>query len=236
MPIYYSAIFQFSPQSQSYSNVICQYPPGKPHLTTLSLQIASLLSSQKKMLHNCKRSFQQDTYHVNCNADGEYLYMALVDSGNFPVRISFKFLERVKTQYIRQQQTPQQAKSLLKLSMAHCNNLHNDKIHTAQNEISLTKDILVENIEKVLGRGEDLDQLLEQTDQLLSGSLTFKKTASKVKRNMRLRLISIVVLTLVLCCFVVTLMVVLLFLFLCVFPTTRVLNCFGGGGKDDETT
>lgn len=84
---------------------------------------------------------------------------------------------------------------------AHFNNKENDSISRIQGKIEEVKGVMMENIDKVLDRGEKLDILVERTDELAEHSLTFKRGAKTLKRAVCVRniliAISIAVLALV---------------------------------------
>ena len=74
-----------------------------------------------------------------------------------------------------------------------------DKIAIVQRNVDEVTKIMVQNIDKVIGRGEKIEMLVSKTDQLQSNAKVFSKTASKVKRhflckNLKLTLIVALVL------------------------------------------
>lgn len=73
-----------------------------------------------------------------------------------------------------------------------------DKLQSVQAQINDVKGIMVENIEKVLQRGDRIELLVEKTDELNNQSLAFKKKTGQLKnamwwKNMRLWVIIIVI-------------------------------------------
>lgn len=59
-----------------------------------------------------------------------------------------------------------------------------DKAKEVQREIESVKDIMSQNIERVLERGERIDLLVDQSAHLQSSSLAFRKKSAAVKRQM----------------------------------------------------
>ncbi len=53
-----------------------------------------------------------------------------------------------------------------------------------KNELAEVSDLMRENIHKVLDRGERLDELGDNTDQLVAQTVMFQKQARKLKRKM----------------------------------------------------
>lgn len=58
----------------------------------------------------------------------------------------------------------------------------NDKICSVINEIDETKNIMIHNIDLVIARGEKIDNLLVQSDNLVNDAKMFNKSTTKLKR------------------------------------------------------
>ena len=54
----------------------------------------------------------------------------------------------------------------------------NDKLKVVRENIERTKDIMIENIDKVLARGEKIELLVNKTHQLSDSSVSMRKTVS----------------------------------------------------------
>ena len=54
----------------------------------------------------------------------------------------------------------------------------------ASEEVDDVRELMLENINKVLQRGDKIDLLVDQTDRLTSSSNVFQKRAQQIKRNM----------------------------------------------------
>mmetsp|Transcript_18667 Transcript_18667/g.33756 ORF Transcript_18667/g.33756 Transcript_18667/m.33756 type:complete len:220 (+) Transcript_18667:685-1344(+) len=59
-----------------------------------------------------------------------------------------------------------------------------DRIRTVKANIDRTKDIMIENIDKVLARGEKIEMLVMKTQQMSEDAISLRKTAVSVKRHM----------------------------------------------------
>merc|ERR1711916_422148 len=64
------------------------------------------------------------------------------------------------------------------------NNPQADKLTHLQAEIEDVKSVMVENIEKVLERGERIELLVDRTDALNSQAQQFKTQSTKLKKAM----------------------------------------------------
>ncbi|XP_043550987.1 vesicle-associated membrane protein 8 isoform X6 [Chiloscyllium plagiosum] len=59
-----------------------------------------------------------------------------------------------------------------------------EKLSHIQGQVNDVKGIMSQNIEKVLERGEKLDDLIIKTDDLQASADTFQKTSTKIARKM----------------------------------------------------
>ncbi|XP_060687894.1 vesicle-associated membrane protein 8 [Hemiscyllium ocellatum] len=59
-----------------------------------------------------------------------------------------------------------------------------EKLSNLQGQVNDVKGIMSQNIEKVLERGEKLDDLIIKTDDLQASADTFQKTSTKIARKM----------------------------------------------------
>jgi hypothetical protein len=66
------------------------------------------------------------------------------------------------------------------------NNYHEgknaDKVQQIKSELDETKVILLESIEKLLERGEKIDELVKKTEELNVGAITFAKKSKELNR------------------------------------------------------
>lgn len=61
----------------------------------------------------------------------------------------------------------------------------NDVSRLAQKEIDQVKTIMIENVERVLERGERITLLVSKTDRMNQNGVEFRKRSHNVKRSMR---------------------------------------------------
>lgn len=94
-----------------------------------------------------------------------------------------------------------------------------------KNEVEEVAELLHDNIEKVIERGDKLENTLERTDDLIADAQQFKKTSKKVKKkycfkNMKMTCVLIIV----------GIVVVLLLILVIVLVTKPWQSSDGGGG------
>ncbi|TFY64538.1 hypothetical protein EVG20_g5917 [Dentipellis fragilis] len=59
-----------------------------------------------------------------------------------------------------------------------------DELARAQNELAQVKDIMVQNVEQILSRGERIELLVDKTDNMASQATAFRRGAKTVRRQM----------------------------------------------------
>jgi len=59
-----------------------------------------------------------------------------------------------------------------------------DDITRAQSELAQVKDIMVQNVEQILSRGERIELLVDKTDNMVSQATAFRRGARTVRRQM----------------------------------------------------
>ena len=60
-----------------------------------------------------------------------------------------------------------------------------DELTRAQAELAQVKDIMVQNVEQILSRGERIELLVDKTDNMASQATAFRRGARTVRRSMR---------------------------------------------------
>lgn len=73
---------------------------------------------------------------------------------------------------------------VLSKQMDHWSDPRNDKINQMKKDIDDTKNIMVQNIEKVLERGERIDLLVTRTEEMQEQSYKFKSGATDLKKKL----------------------------------------------------
>lgn len=108
---------------------------------------------------------------------------------------AFKFLVRIKHKFERQYQ--QRVHTALPFAFhaeflptlaietkRYSENLSFEKINEIQEQIDETRQILCEDIDRLVDRGESLHLLVDKSDQMSSASMTFKQQSRSVHRRL----------------------------------------------------
>ncbi|KAF9896845.1 hypothetical protein BX616_006654, partial [Lobosporangium transversale] len=132
-------------------------------------------------------------FHYVCE-DG-LTYMCMADD-TFGRRVPFAFLQDIKQRFLEQYGRDRGlnahvpyamnefSKTIAKQMEYFSSNPNADRIKQVQGEIEQVKDVMVQNIERVLERGERIELLVDKTDNLNQQAFAFKKRSTALKRAM----------------------------------------------------
>ena len=139
-----------------------------------------------------KMSFAYDTHIFHYMVEDGVTYLCMTDD-KFPRRIAFAFLTDIQS-FFTGAYTPDAVATALAFAfndgfsrtiadrMEYYNHDPNsDKIQAARSQVELTKQTMVENIDKILGRGERIELLVARTETLNEHSFKFKEQSKKLK-------------------------------------------------------
>uniref|UniRef100_A0A1A8LDJ3 Vesicle-associated membrane protein 8 (Endobrevin) n=2 Tax=Nothobranchius TaxID=28779 RepID=A0A1A8LDJ3_9TELE len=92
-----------------------------------------------------------------------------------------------------------------------------DKVQDLKNQVDGVKDIMTQNVDRILARGERLDDLMGKSEDLQAGAQTFKQSAGKVARAYWWKNVKLIVVIVVI---VVIIILVIVLLATGVIPTS----------------
>jgi vesicle-associated membrane protein 7 len=108
-----------------------------------------------------------------------------------------------------------------------------DRVSRVQSEIESTKTVMISNLDKVINRGEKIEELVDKTDDLSSHSVTFKRKSVAVRKKMWWQNFKMKIVLACLCCVLIAGGVVGALFFFRVGPFGALLD---GGSSPDGTT
>ena len=126
---------------------------------------------------------------------------------DFPLHISFSFLEKVRDSMegtYKTNRNPRDLKAYVLKEMDYFStNPEADKLRGLKKKVSDVTDIMKENIEKVIDRGEKLEDLEDQTDVLRTHAEMFHEKSrdmrcAMIRNNYKMLAVAIVVFVVIL--------------------------------------
>ncbi|XP_029296366.1 vesicle-associated membrane protein 8 [Cottoperca gobio] len=84
-----------------------------------------------------------------------------------------------------------------------------DKVQTLRDQVDGVKNIMTQNVDRILARGERLDDLMGKSEDLQAGAQNFKQTSQKVARTYWWKNVKLVVLIVVVVLIIVLIIILL---------------------------
>eukprot|EP00898_Chlorokybus_atmophyticus_P006580 jgi/Chlat1/6923/Chrsp52S06599 len=185
MPLIYSCISRGSV-------VLCEYTAFSGNFSTVALQCLQKLPDQQ---NGGRFTYTCDRHTFNYLTQGTFTYTAVANE-EFGRQIPFAFLERVRDDFLRKHGEAAKTAIAHSLNKDYASKLREhmefvtehpeelSKVAKVQKEVDQVKHIMMENIEKVLDRGEKIELLVDKTDALRSQADDFHRTGRQLRRRM----------------------------------------------------
>ncbi|KAF3696181.1 Vesicle-associated membrane protein 8 [Channa argus] len=84
-----------------------------------------------------------------------------------------------------------------------------DKVQTLKDQVDGVKNIMTQNVDRILARGERLDDLMGKSEDLQAGAQHFKQTSQKVARSYWWKNVKLIVVIIVIVLIVVLIIILL---------------------------
>ncbi|SAM70739.1 related to vesicle-associated membrane protein 7 [Ustilago bromivora] len=138
-------------------------------------------------------AFEDWLFHYVSSDNLVYMAVADTDTGR---RIPFAFLAHVQRHFLSSYEVPSEDEisstdhSGLTKELKELVNKFNadpqgvDPIAQAKNELAGVKDIMTQNVEQILSRGERIELLMDRTDNAANQSMAFRRRAVGLRRQM----------------------------------------------------
>ncbi|XP_042463268.1 vesicle-associated membrane protein 721-like [Zingiber officinale] len=173
--------------------VLAEYTEFTGNFNSIASQcLQKLPSSNNKFTYNC------DAHTFNYLVEDGYTY-CVVAVESVGRQIPIAFLERVKEDFSKRyggKAATAAANSLtcefgskLKEHMQYCIDHPEEisKLTKVKAQVSEVKGVMMENIEKVLDRGEKIELLVDKTENLRSQAQDFRQQGTQIRRKMWLQ-------------------------------------------------
>ncbi|XP_009388457.2 vesicle-associated membrane protein 721-like [Musa acuminata AAA Group] len=174
--------------------ILAEYTEFTGNFTTIASQcLQKLPATNNKFTYNC------DGHTFNYLVDDGFTY-GVVAAESFGRQVPIAFLERVKEDFSKRygggkaataaaNSLTREFGSKLKEHMHYCVDHPEEisKLANVQAQVSEVKGVMMENIEKVLDRGEKIELLVDKTENLRSQAQDFRQQGTKMRRKMWLQ-------------------------------------------------
>ncbi|KAI8001422.1 putative vesicle-associated membrane protein 726 [Camellia lanceoleosa] len=174
--------------------VVSEFTEFSGNFNSIALQcLQKLPTTNNKFTYNC------DGHTFNYLVDDGFTYCVVADE-SVGRQIPMAFLERVKDDFVSRYGGGKAAMaaanslnkefgSKLKEHMQYCVDHPEEisKLSKVKAQVSEVKGVMMENIEKVLDRGEKIELLVDKTENLHQQAQDFRSTGTKMRRKMWLQ-------------------------------------------------
>lgn len=171
--------------------MLAEYTEFKGNFTTIAAQcLQKLPASNNKFTYNC------DNHTFNYLVEDGFAYCVVADE-SVGRQVPMAFLERVKEDFKRRygggradtavgNSLNRDFGSKLKEHMQYCVDHPEEisKLAKVKAQVSEVKGVMMENIEKVLDRGEKIELLVDKTENLRFQAQDFQKQGTQLRRKM----------------------------------------------------
>ncbi|BBG92323.1 vesicle-associated membrane protein 726, partial [Prunus dulcis] len=189
------------------SVILAEYTEFTGNFTSIASQcLQKLPSSNNKFTYNC------DGHTFNYLVENAYCVVASESAGR---QIPIAYLERVKDDFNKRyaggkagtavanglnREFGPKLKDHMKYCVDHPEEIN--KLAKVKAQVTEVKGVMMDNIEKVLDRGEKIELLVDKTDNLRSQAQDFRTQGTKMKRkmwfqNMKIKLIVVGIIILI---------------------------------------
>jgi len=203
------------------NTVLCEHTAYTGNFSQIATQCL-----EKCPDHDSRFTYTCDRHTFNYLIAGGFTYLAVADE-EYGRQIPFAFLERVKEDFshgFADRARTAIAHSLnnsygprLQDHMKFCtqNPEELSKVAKVQSQVSEVKEIMMDNIEKVLDRGEKIELLVDKTETLRFQADSFHRTGRQLRRRMWMQNLKMKLL--------------LAFIIIAIILIVFCIACFGGG-------
>ncbi|KAK0199757.1 vesicle-associated membrane protein [Desarmillaria ectypa] len=172
------------------STILAEHKGGKRDFSQATQTILSKIPP-----NNSKLTYVWEQYLFHYVSEGGYTYLVMADD-SAGRRMPFAFLAELQRKFTS---APSSSSSddmpayglqgtfgPTISSLMHTYNTAppSDELTRAQTELNQVKDIMVQNVEQILSRGERIELLVDKTDAMAGQATAFRRGARSVRRQM----------------------------------------------------
>jgi vesicle-associated membrane protein 7 len=159
-----------------------------------------------------KISYEYDQHVFHCLTENEITYLCMCDNSH-KQRIPFEFLDDLKQRFISRYGSviktaiayamSEEFGRIMQSRMDYYNDASADSLSKVTSKIDEVKNVMIQNIDMVLERGEKLELLVEKTDRLQSEAFKFEKSSRSLVWSIYCQRIKLYILVLFILCLLI---------------------------------
>ncbi|KAI9511976.1 vesicle-associated membrane protein [Russula earlei] len=173
------------------STILAEHQAGKRDFSQATQTILSKIPP-----NNSKLTYVWEQYLFHYISEGGFTYLVMADD-SAGRRMPFTFLGELQRKFLSSPSASSSSPPLdthalqstlgpviSQLVYTYNTSPPTDDISRAQAELAQVKDIMVQNVEQILSRGERIELLVDKTDTMASQATAFRRGARTVRRQM----------------------------------------------------
>jgi hypothetical protein len=200
--------------SEDIQEIVAQYPSSKSRdVDTISNYIDNKLlsalpqSNHKRILLHAKNEYYYEVVDT-------FAYFCVTPAGTNQ-KIAWDLIDDVQAFVEQRGLLKGDVETFLKGKMEYYNDPSNRKIFELKNKVDDVKEQMIINIDRLLERGERIENILELSEELTNDADDYRRRARKVKNQMWRKYVMIVLALVA----VILAIIIVIILWACGFPT-----------------
>jgi len=172
------------------STILAEHRAGKRDFSQATQTILSKIPS-----NDSKMTYVWEQYLFHYISEGGFTYLVMADEAA-ERRMPFAFLAELQQKFLSAPSSSTAADipayglqgtfepTIAALVLTYNTAPPADELTRAQTELNHVKDIMVQNVEQILSRGERIELLVDKTDAMAGQATAFRRGARSVRRQM----------------------------------------------------
>ena len=194
----------------------CTYRHSNPQLIqTVQKKIIPLTTSPNYTHMRNSYSAEDMLFHI-ARKNNEIVFLCVTTPG-YTAYMAFNFLDKLSNTFFSFYKDPGQRSAsvcqpfvrILRQEGDFFNSPDANKLKKVQSQIDEVKNVMMENLDAVIQRGDKIENLVDKSSTLLDESQSFVSNSTSLKRKMRWRQIKIVLAIILLLAVIITVIVLI---------------------------
>lgn len=180
MPIKYCCV---NAVTEAGNNKIGEHPADEqPTMAETMQKIFASASGTEFRRRSLEDKKAGNNYHMLANGDGKII--GCVVTADTPARVAYAFLEAVETLVRPANVDVRAVKKILQQKSDFYSDPKNDKFTAINQSINEVTEVMRDNMDKVLQRGDRIDNIHGKSEDLVNQAQTFESKANELKKKL----------------------------------------------------
>ncbi|PRP87592.1 hypothetical protein PROFUN_04619 [Planoprotostelium fungivorum] len=199
------------------------------------VEVAKRLLTQISSETDTKKSYAHQGFMFHFVVERGIIYMCMSDSNTGfkgPYTLLYDLISKVKANYPQEvysaNEIPPLSRIIKEQTSFYNDSTLSDKTGKLRSQVNDVKNVMIENVDKVLARGEKIETLVDKTQELQDSATTFQFKSREVKnkfwwKNLKMKI-----------CIGITILIIVLLVVLLLLWKTGVFDNLGKGGNNNN--